>query len=98
MYYSPVDTHVGMAYNSCVTMWCGGAKFGLIDFIYGCDNLVAVSVYISIINFGYKIYPMITKLGYNGFQGAIHHDKNITRVLFASTYTRKQLKTIYYSL
>ena len=21
VYYSPVDTHVGVAYNSCVTMW-----------------------------------------------------------------------------
>ena len=40
--------------------------FWLIDFIYGgCDNLVGVSVYISLINFGHKIYLMMTKLWYN---------------------------------
>ena len=36
----------------------------MIDFIYGCDYLVGVSVYISLINFGHKIYLMI-KLWYN---------------------------------
>ena len=45
-------------------------------YIRGCDNLVGVSVYIS-----------------------LHDSKYGTiRVLFASTYTAKQLKTIYYSL
>ena len=90
-------------------------KVGLIYFIYRCDNLVGVSVYISLINFGHKIYLMITKLWYNirmtvfscfavyvlanNTRVAIHDSKySTTRVLFASTYTAKQLKTIYYSL
>ena len=45
--YSPVDVHVGVAYNSRVTMVTWWGSFGLIDFIYRCDNLVGVSVYIS---------------------------------------------------
>ena len=53
MYYSPVDAHVGVAYNSRVTM------------VTWCDNLVGVSVYISLIDFGNKIYLMITKLWYS---------------------------------
>ena len=36
----------------------------------------------------------------DGFKGGIIHDSKYrsTRVLFASTYTAKQLKTLYYSL
>ena len=105
VYYSPVDTHVGVAYNS-------HRCFGWSIFIYGGgDNRVGVSVYISLNNFGHKIYLMITKLWYNirmtiidGFQlfkgghTRLKTKYSTTRVLFASTYTAKQLKTIYYSL
>ena len=65
MFYYTVDAYVGVAYNSRVTMVTWWWKFWLIDFIYGCDNLVGVSVYISLINFGHIIYLMITKLWYN---------------------------------
>ena len=76
----------------------------MVDRFYtrGCDNLVGVSVYISLINFGHKIYLMITKLWYNIrmtiIEGAIHESKYGSTRVFASTYTAKQLKTIYYSL